>query len=508
MRTGAYGIERIQNRITGRKGSYHFRVPVRLWGPDLSRDRHLSISAPRTVEIGDVLTGGPLTSTEKAAAQRTVLSKLGLFSGSIVFIWLIAGSWQTPAFIMGAVTCAYPVIAVADRVIRGRSSRDRAAAASITLILIALIAANLVGVLSTLTGTIDSLDDQLPILLGISFYALQVAGVASDVLRDLIPRPRLLDYLVFVLLGFKFYSGPLERAIDLDKIVNRVEPASLERVWDGFSWALLGFFLKFVVANPLSPLIELNTSDPISTTAVAIIAELRIYFDFAGYSFMAVGAAKMIGIELTNNFAQPFYAPNIREFWYRWHISLGNWLRHNIYSPSRDALRAHRVPTTLLAPAIFLVSALWHGATFNFALWGIIHALAFFLFVRVLSKYRWHPVLAHGSIIVLLVFVRLLYIDQNFDRLRRKLADYGNFELWKRGWKEVISLNLGSAGERAITALLIGMIFVLLEILSARIYRTNDYRLFRSPWVMMIILVLSLALSNQQPDAIFVYARR
>lgn len=328
-----------------------------------------------------------------AKFQRTTASKIGLLLGSLAFIWMIAGSWQTPALILCAIVVGFIGIAFTDQIIRRDDRRARAAGAAVTLIMLGLIAANISGVLSTLTGSVDSLDGQLPILLGVSFYALQVAGVASDVLRNLIARPQLLDYLVFVLLGFKFYSGPFERGIDLDEIVNHVAPASIDRTWTGFSWALLGFFMKFVIANPITKLIDLNTSDPVATTFVAFLSEVRIYFDFAGYSFMAVGLAKLAGIDLTNNFAQPFYASNIREFWYRWHISLGQWLRHNIYTPARDACRAHQIPTTLLAPAIFFVSALWHGATFNFLLWGIIHATAFFLFVRVLHKYRWHPAL-------------------------------------------------------------------------------------------------------------------
>lgn len=447
-------------------------------------------------------------SDEGGAERRSFASKIVLLLGSVLFIWWIAGSWQTSAFIFCAVTCAYPMIAIADRAIRGQSGRNRVAAASITLVLVGLIAANLSGILSTLTGTTDSLGEQWPILLGVSFYALQIAGVASDVMRNLIPRPRLLDYLVFILLGFKFYSGPLERGIDLDKIVNRIEPASLERLWDGFTWALLGFFMKFVIANPLSPLIELNTNDPMSTATVAAIAELRIYFDLAGYSFMAFGCAKIFGIQITNNFAQPFYAANIREFWYRWHASLGQWLRQNIYFPIRDSLRYHDLKTNLLAPSIFFISALWHGVTLNFALWGITHALAFLFFVKVLSNYRWHPVLAHGSLIVLLIFARLLYIDQNFNRLRQKLADFGEFKLWNRDWNILLSLNYYSIDRKTLIAVILSSIFITMEIFSTRIYGTNDYRMFRSRPAVVIILLFSILLASQQPDAVFVYARR
>lgn len=373
--------------------------------------------------------------------------------------------------------------------------------------MLALIVSNMSGALSTLTGTSDSLGGQLPILLGISFYALQVAGVGSDTLRGEIARPSLLDYLIFVLLGFKFYSGPLERAIDLDRIVNRVPPLTLDRVWDGFTWTLLGFFMKFVIANPLVALIQLDTVSPIATFSVAAMAELRIYFDFAGYSFMAVGLAKLAGIELTNNFRQPLYAPNIRDFWHRWHVSLGQWLRQYIYFPIRDAMRRREMSTRFLAPSVFFVSALWHGFTFNFALWGIIHATVFFLYVRVLSKRRWHPLLGHAAILLLLIFVRLIYIDADAGRLAGKLAAFGDFDAWRVGLAGLRSLDLAHIPLRPAIATGLALVFLALEGISERRYGTIDYRLFRGIGAVIIILPLILLLLYEQPDAIFVYAR-
>jgi D-alanyl-lipoteichoic acid acyltransferase DltB (MBOAT superfamily) len=342
---------------------------------------------------------------------------------------------------------------------------------------------------------------------GHQFYALQMTGVASDVLRGNITRPPLLDYLLFVLLGFKFYSGPLERAIDLDRLINRVPSLTLDRAWEAFSWTLLGFFMKFVVANPLVAMINLETTNPIATFWVATVAELRIYFDFAGYSFMAVGLAKFAGIDLTNNFMQPLYAPNIREFWHRWHITLGRWLRHYFYVPLRDGIRARQWPTMLVAPSVFFISALWHGVTFNFALWGLIHAAAFFFYVQVLARRSWPPLLGHLTLLLLLIFVRLLYIDEDAVRLGGKLLDFGSASAWRSGFIDIAQLNLATVSPRSLIAIGLALIFLLLEPISARRYGTLDYRLFRTLPAMALILGLTILFVYEQPEAIFVYAR-
>ncbi|WP_343517837.1 MBOAT family O-acyltransferase [Sphingomonas sp.] len=441
------------------------------------------------------------------AGTRSLWSKLVLLAGSIALIWAIAGAWQIPLFILALITVAWGVIVALDIRLKEPVARRRAGSACVAAIMLGLIAANMTGALSTLTGLAESLEGQLPIMLGISFYALQVSGVASDLLRGEIARPRFLDYLLFILLGFKFYSGPLERAIDLDRIVNRVPPLTLDRVWEGFSWTLLGVFMKFVIGNPLVEFIDLDTANPIATFWVATVAELRIYFDFAGYSFMAVGLAKIAGIELTNNFRQPLYAPNIRDFWHRWHVSLGQWLRQYIYYPAREALRERAIKTRLLAPSVFFVSALWHGATFNFALWGIIHAFVFWLYVVVLSKRRWPSLLAHLSIILLLIFVRLLYIDDNAGRLAGKLAAFGSIDAWRAGFAALASVRPSTIPQLPAIAVALGVIFIALEALSAKRYGTLDYRLFRTLPGMAAILVLTLLLAHQQPEAIFVYAR-
>lgn len=461
----------------------------------------------KIIEVARYVGPDPVSVAASISYRRSLPSKYTLLALSIGLIWLIAGDWRIVAFIVTMVTSGGVAIAIGDKLLVQERARSIAAGVSVAGAMAAIIGANVSGLLGTLTGTAATLQNQWPVLLGVTFYALQVGGVASDVFRRMIARPPIIDYYLFILLGFKFYSGPLERATDLDRIVNHVEARTADAVWEGFSWTLLGVFMKFVIANPMAELIILGTDDPISTLAVATVAELRIYFDFAGYSFMALGLARLAGIELTNNFRQPLFAANLPDFWHRWHASFGNWLRQYIYFPLRDAMRERQIPTRLLAPSVFMVSAIWHGGTVNFAIWGAVHAFSFWLFVAVLSKRRWSPLSAHGSIIALLIFVRLLYIDADTNRLFAKLAQFADLGAWQSGIAALSAITPSTFPDRVMLAVALSLAFIGLEWVSIRRYATHDYRLFRTLPVMAVILVLTVLLVYNSPSAIFVYAR-
>jgi len=434
------------------------------------------------------------------------LSKFVLLAASLGFIWAISGSPWVAVFVLFAVSCAYIVIGLGDYLTADQVSRDRLAALFIIASLTGLTIGNLTGAIGVLTGGQASLAGQWPVTLGLSFYALQVAGVASDVLRRSIRLPKYADFLVFILLGFKFYSGPIERATDLERIVNEVARLSTARAWEGFSYAILGFFMKYVLADPLATLINLDTATPVATLGVAAIAELRIYFDFAGYSFMAYGLAIFAGIDLTINFRQPFQAPNIREFWRRWHVGLGSWLHRYVYSPTRDALRARQVPTNFVALVTFGFSAVWHGVTFNYALWLLVHAAAFLMFVRIFSKRRWPRLLGLMSFVLLLVLARLLSIDSDAPRLIAKLTAFADPAAWREGFGAIAAVP-GALTRSQIVTVALATLFLGLEALSARLYGSIDYRLFRTRLGLGVILLLTVLLLQHQPNGNFVYAR-
>jgi hypothetical protein len=170
-------------------------------------------------------------------------------------------------------------------------------------------------------------------------------------------------------------------------------------------------------------------------------------------------------------------------------------------------MRERQMPTRLLAPSIFMVSAIWHGGTVNFAIWGAVHALAFWMFVAVLSKRRWTALAAHGTIVSLLIFARLLFIDADTERLIAKLAQFMDLGAWHMGIAVLSNITVSTFPKRAMLAIGLSLAFILFEWVSIRRFGTHDYRLFRSLPAMAVILVLTVLFVHHSPSAIFVYAR-
>jgi hypothetical protein len=154
-----------------------------------------------------------------------------------------------------------------------------------------------------------------------------------------------------------------------------------------------------------------------------------------------------------------------------------------------------------------MVSAIWHGGTVNFAMWGALHAFAFWIFVAVLSKGQWSALAAHGSIISLLIFARVLTIDADTERLFAKLAQFVDLGAWQAGIAVLSDVTASTFPKRAMFAIGLSLAFIVLELVSIRRFGTHDYRLFRTLPAMAVILVLTVLFVHQSPSAIFVYAR-
>lgn len=218
----------------------------------------------------------------------------------------------------------------------------------------------------------------LAIPLGISFFSLQAIGYFLDVSRGHIKAERNLgDYMLFVAFFPQLASGPISKASDLLPQIKSERTFSYEQATSGLKWLLWGMFLKVIVADRISALIHnpLHYSyyyDEVSVTASVFLYSFQIYCDFAGYSFMALGLGRLLGLELINNFERPYFAMSVTEFWHRWHRSLSIWLKDHIYIPLGGSRcgKAHNYANIFTT---FLVSGLWHGANWTFVLWGGIH---------------------------------------------------------------------------------------------------------------------------------------
>ncbi|MEL6590063.1 MAG: MBOAT family protein [Bacteroidota bacterium] len=235
----------------------------------------------------------------------------------------------------------------------------------------------------TLFGTtleVSTLNILLPV--GISFYTFQTLSYTIDVYRgELEPSRDIVPFFTFVSFFPQLVAGPIERAKALlpQFYVNR--EFDLERSKDGLRQILWGLFKKMVIADNCALFaneIFANPADQSGSTLLlgAIFFAFQIYGDFSGYSDIAIGTARILGFDLMQNFATPYFARDVGEFWRRWHISLSTWFRDYLYIPLGGS-RVSQAKVLRNTFIIFLVSGFWHGANWTFIAWGALHSLLF-----------------------------------------------------------------------------------------------------------------------------------
>lgn len=236
-----------------------------------------------------------------------------------------------------------------------------------------------------------SLDLILPI--GISFYTFQSMSYTIDVYRRRIQPEKHLGIVATYIAFFpQLVAGPIERATNLlpqFRIEHHFDP---KRAIEGFQLILWGVFKKVVIADRLAIYVNHVYADPSAHTGATLwiatfFFAFQIYCDFSGYSYIAIGTARVMGFRLMDNFRQPYFAQSIREFWGRWHISLSTWFRDYLYIPlggNRVSLARHCLNLMI----VFLVSGLWHGAGWTFVFWGGLHGLAIVL-LTIMHHYNW-----------------------------------------------------------------------------------------------------------------------
>lgn len=232
---------------------------------------------------------------------------------------------------------------------------------------------------------------------GISFFTFQSVGYMLDVYhRRIQAEHNLLDYLLFVSFFPQIASGPISKANELLPQIKDVRFFNYSQAVSGLRYLLWGMFMKVVVADRLGIYVDLvfgnvGLCSGVGCLLASIFYSFQIYADFAGYTLIAVGIAKVLGFDLINNFRRPYFSTSVTEFWHRWHISLTRWLTQQIYIPL-GGNRCGRIRTFLNIIITFLVCGLWHGANFTFVVWGILHAL-FQIFEK---SFGWDRKSSHG----------------------------------------------------------------------------------------------------------------
>ena len=227
-------------------------------------------------------------------------------------------------------------------------------------------------------ANLGSLQIILPV--GISFYTFHGLSYVIDIYKNRIkPERNFIDYSVFVSFFPLLVAGPIERATHLLPQILKKREFNYSKAVDGLRQILWGLFKKIVIADNCAEFANTifnNSADYSGSTLVlgAIFFTFQIYCDFSGYSDIALGTARLFGIDLLRNFAFPYFSRDIAEFWRRWHISLSSWFKDYLYIPlggSKGGMWM-KIRNTFI---IFLVSGFWHGANWTFIVWGFLNAL-------------------------------------------------------------------------------------------------------------------------------------
>ncbi len=224
--------------------------------------------------------------------------------------------------------------------------------------------------------SLPALELLLPV--GISFYTFQTLAYTIDVYRGKQePERHLGIFALYVSFFPQLVAGPIERSQHLLPQFHQTFSLDEARIGAGFRTMLWGFFIKCVVADRLAPYVDAVYADPSGFSGLAVWAAtyafaFQIYGDFAGYSLIAIGSARVMGYDLMDNFHRPYFSKSISEFWRRWHISLSTWFRDYLYIPL-GGNRVARWRWYVNMMVVFAVSGLWHGAAWTFVVWGVLH---------------------------------------------------------------------------------------------------------------------------------------
>lgn len=270
------------------------------------------------------------------------------------------------------------------------------------------------------------LEIALPI--GISFYTFQILSYQVDCYKGKIKRQvTFIEFATYICMFPQLVAGPIVLFEEVEANLQERE-VTVEKIEDGLKWFTFGLGLKVLLANSIYTL--WNTILSAGTIGLgvsvawlgAIAYTFQIYFDFWGYSLMALGLGKMLGFTLPENFKQPYISKSIAEFWRRWHITLGRWFREYVYIPL-GGNRKGKIRTIVNLFVVWALTGLWHGASWNFVIWGI----SFFVFIAIEKLFlgKWlerSKVIGHLYVIFLIPISWVVFAISDFTTLKQYLG--------------------------------------------------------------------------------------
>jgi alginate O-acetyltransferase complex protein AlgI len=339
----------------------------------------------------------------------------------------------------------------------------------------------------------------LVIPVGISFYTFQKVAFVVDTISFKQPLPGFLDYMNFAGFFPQIVAGPIERRGDLLPQMECFRISfTRENINTGVGWIVLGLFFKCALADNLGDRFNAsNVTNAYAIWAANVIFGFRIYFDFAGYSFIAMGLARCLGIRLTLNFCSPYLSTSATDFWRRWHITLSQWFRDYLYIPLGGGRAAW---WSVNIAIVFLVSGLWHGAGWGFILWGGSHGV-FLILNRFLGKRIPLPAFI-GWLLTLMAafFAWLCFYEPRPAILLQKIQTLATPSAYS---PSLFPSLFGGFGNRPMPTLAICALVLFIEWLS--ISRKNEpYYYFRRP-VALCILIVAIVFFAPETNSGFIY---
>lgn len=323
---------------------------------------------------------------------------------------------------------------------------------------------------------------------GISFYTFQAVGYLVDVYRgETKAEKSFLRYALFVSFFPQLVAGPIERSGNLLRQLETPKPFDYDMAKNGLLLMLWGFFEKIWIADQAAILVntvyeQYENYSAAMLVFATILFGIQIYCDFGGYSHIAIGAAQVLGIRLMDNFRQPYLAESVKEFWRRWHISLSGWFRDYLYIPLGGSRRG-KTATYRNLMVTFLVSGLWHGASWNYVFWGALHGVyqiagsvtqPFREAIRKKFFIRKEPLICKG----IRILVTFLFCDFAWLFFRAPSLSYG-ISMIRHGlgnlFHPYLNRNIFSLGLEGMQLLELGIAILLLAVVD--VLHERGYRL-------------------------------
>lgn len=332
---------------------------------------------------------------------------------------------------------------------------------------------------------------QIILPVGISFYTFQALGYTIDVYRGKLPASRnILQFFTFIAFFPQLVAGPIERASRLLPQFERPRIFNYNQAVEGVMLIVKGLILKIVIADRLAVFVDGVYKDPSAASGLSVMLAIlffafQLYADFYSYSEIARGSAKLLGVDLMLNFRRPYLSSSFKEFWKRWHISLSSWFTDYVYIPLGGNRKGNK-RRVLNVFAVFLLSGLWHGASWTFVAWGFCCALFMVALDKPLSRTARVPLLNPLLVFVLWSLSLVLFRSQHFSDAAQLFSSLGFGEVQQL-------LTYGLAKAELITSGVLLMLLVIQEWISEHYDEALQKAYLRAPvYVRMLLMLVAL----------------